>query len=137
MLNDEEYNKLRNDISRAKISQADYIRKLIMNKKIREKPDDRFYNVMMQLTAIGNNLNQIAHKANYLNEEAFMEEKYILEFDRYERGITLNALNHLRNKLLEDGIDTDTVDDLILKILDTPSKKRGFTLSNLKGINTR
>ena len=51
--------------------------------------------------------------------------------------ITLNALNHLRNKLLEDGIDTDTVDDLILKILDTPSKKRGFTLSNLKGINTR
>ena len=65
------------------------------------------------------------------------EEKYILEFDRYERGITLNALNHLRNKLLEDGIDTDTVDDLILKILDTPSKKRGFTLSNLKGINTR
>ena len=66
-----------------------------------------------------------------------MEEKYILEFDRYERGITLNALNHLRNKLLEDVIDTDTVDDLILKILDTPSKKRGFTLSNLKGINTR
>ena len=66
-----------------------------------------------------------------------MEEKYILEFDRYERGITLNALNHLRNKLLEDGIDTDTVDDLILKILDTPSKKIGFTLSNLKGINTR
>ena len=58
-----------------------------------------------------------------------MEEKYILEFDRYERGITLNALNHLRNKLLEDGIDTDTVDDLILKILDTPSKKRGFTSS--------
>ena len=35
MLNDEEYNKLRNDISRAKISQADYIRKLIMNKKIK------------------------------------------------------------------------------------------------------
>lgn len=68
MLNDEEYKKLRNDISKAKISQADYIRKLIMNKKIREKPDDRFYNVMMQLTAIGNNLNQIAYKANYLNE---------------------------------------------------------------------
>lgn len=66
-----------------------------------------------------------------------MEEKYILEFDRYERGITINALNHLRNKLLEDGIDTDTIDDLILKILDTPAKKKSFTLSNLKGINTR
>ena len=46
-----------------------------------------------------------------------MEEKYVLEIDRYERGITLNALNHLRNKLLEDRIDTDTVDDLILKII--------------------
>ena len=37
MLNDEEYNKLKNDISRAKISQADYIRKLIMNKKNKRK----------------------------------------------------------------------------------------------------
>ena len=62
-----------------------------------------------------------------------MEEKYILEFDRYERGITLNALNHLRNKLMEDGIDTDTIDDLILKIIDTPAKKKGITLSKLKG----
>lgn len=62
-----------------------------------------------------------------------MEEKYVLEIDRHERGITLNALNHLRNKLLEDGIDTDTVDDLILKIIDTPAKKKGLTLSKLKG----
>ena len=45
-------------------------------------------------------------------------------------------MNHFitrRNKLLEDGIDTDTVDDLILKILDTPAKKKGLTLSKLKG----
>ena len=68
MLNDEEYAKLKSDVSRAKISQADYIRRLILNKRIREKPDDRFYNVMFQLTHIGNNLNQIAHKANYLND---------------------------------------------------------------------
>lgn len=68
MLSDEEYAKLKSDVSRAKISQADYIRRLILNKRIREKPDDRFYEVMFQLTHIGNNLNQIAHKANYLNE---------------------------------------------------------------------
>lgn len=68
MLSDEEYAKLKSDVSRAKISQADYIRRLILNKRIREKPDDRFYDVMFQLTHIGNNLNQIAHKANYLNE---------------------------------------------------------------------
>ena len=29
--------------------------------------------------------------------------------------------------------DTDTVDDLILKIIDTPAKKKGLTLSKLKG----
>ena len=52
-----------------------------------------------------------------------MEEKYVLEIDRYERGITLNALNHLRNKLLEDGIDTDTVDDLILKKIEIKKKE--------------
>lgn len=74
MLNDEEYAKLKSDISRAKISQAEYIRRLILEKKIREKPDDRFYNVMSQLTHIGNNLNQIARKANYLNE--IDKEKY-------------------------------------------------------------
>ena len=68
MLSDEEYAKLKSDVSRAKISQAEYIRRLILNKRIREKPDDRFYDVMFQLTHIGNNLNQIAHKANYLNE---------------------------------------------------------------------
>ena len=68
MLSDEEYAKLKSDVSRAKISQAEYIRRLILNKRIREKPDDRFYDVMFQLTHIGNNLNQIAHKENYLNE---------------------------------------------------------------------
>ena len=30
-----------------------------------------------------------------------MDEKYVLEIDRYERGITLNALNHLRTFYLQ------------------------------------
>ena len=47
-----------------------------------------------------------------------MEEVYVIEFDRYEKGTTINALNHLRNKLLEDGISTDSVDDIILKLLE-------------------
>lgn len=77
MLNDEEYAKLKSDISKAKINQSDYIRRLIMNKRLREKPDDRFYNVMFQLTHIGNNLNQIAHRANYLNDidKAFYQKE--------------------------------------------------------------
>ena len=38
-----------------------------MGVKIREKPDNRFYEEMKQLRSIGNNLNQIAKKANSLN----------------------------------------------------------------------
>lgn len=68
MLNEEEYLKLKSDVKRVQTTQSDYIRKLILNKKLREKPDERFYEVMRQMTRIGNNLNQIAHKANYLND---------------------------------------------------------------------
>ena len=32
----------------------------------KEKPDDRFYDVMRELSSIGNNINQLAAKANTL-----------------------------------------------------------------------
>ena len=91
MLNDEEYTKLKSDISRAKISQAEYIRRLILDKRIREKPDDRFYNILSQLTHIGNNLNQIAKKANYLNK---------IDKEDYEKEV-LN-LRELSNKVRKE-----------------------------------
>lgn len=74
----EELEKLKNDSAKAGITKSEYVRRLIMNYVIKEKPDDRFYDVMRQLTAIGNNLNQIAHKANYLNEidkDIYTQEK--------------------------------------------------------------
>ncbi len=66
-----------------------------------------------------------------------MEETYVINLDRYEKGTIINALNHLRNKLLEDGISTDSVDDIILKLLDAPLKKKGLSLSRFKGTYTR
>ena len=74
MLNEEEHRKLKSDVEKTKMSTSGYIRNLIMGSKVREKPDDRFYDVMFQMTKIGNNLNQIAHKANYLN--VIDKEKY-------------------------------------------------------------
>ena len=44
-----------------------YFRKLLMEEQIKEKPDVEFYEVMKQLSKIGVNLNQIAHKANSTN----------------------------------------------------------------------
>ena len=37
---------------------------LLNNYEPKEKPDGRFYEAMRQLSAIGNNINQIAHTVN-------------------------------------------------------------------------
>lgn len=56
-----------------------------------------------------------------------MKEVYkILELDKYELGIVINALNDLRNKLIKEEQDTDVVDEVLLKVLDAPEKKRYF-----------
>ena len=41
-------------------------RLLLRGYEPREKPDERFYDVMRELSAIGNNINQLAAKANTL-----------------------------------------------------------------------
>ena len=50
----------------------------------------------------------------------------ILELDKYELGIIINALNELRNKLIQEQRETDAVDEVLLKVLDAPEKKRYF-----------
>lgn len=50
----------------------------------------------------------------------------VLEYNKYEIGIIINALNDLRNKLIKEDIDTLDVEKLILKTLDAPEKKRSY-----------
>ncbi len=40
------------------------IRRLIMNTEIRPRPPDEYVKLLRELSAIGNNVNQLAHKAN-------------------------------------------------------------------------
>lgn len=61
----DEDDKLKSDSKKAKLTKSEYVRRLIMNCKLKEKPDDRFYDILKNLTKIGNNLNQIAYRANY------------------------------------------------------------------------
>ena len=63
--NEHEVACLKTSAERAGLDESTYIRFLIMGYDLREKPDERFYDVMNQMRAIGNNLNQIAHRANY------------------------------------------------------------------------
>ena len=51
------------------------------------------------------------------------EEIKVLELDRYEFGILINALNEFRNKLIKENKDTEPIDEILLRVIDAPSKK--------------
>lgn len=50
-------------------------------------------------------------------------KKYYIAVDENERRIIINALNTLRNKLLAEGRYTDAVDDVLIKVVNSPIKK--------------
>jgi hypothetical protein len=51
-------------------------------------------------------------------------EERVLTLDTYEYGVVLNALNDMRNDLIEEQRPTDAVDDLLIKAIDAPTKKQ-------------
>ena len=55
-----------------------------------------------------------------------MKDVKVLELDKYELGIIINALNEFRNKLLDEQKDSEAVDEVLLKVLEAPQKKRMF-----------
>ena len=64
--NRDEAQDLQKKAKKACLSEAGLIRLLLKGYEPKEKPDDRFYDVMRELSSIGNNINQLAAKANSL-----------------------------------------------------------------------
>lgn len=62
----DEAQDLQKKAKKACLSEAGLIRLLLRRYEPREKPDERFYDVMRELSSIGNNINQLAVKANAL-----------------------------------------------------------------------
>lgn len=62
----DEAQDLQKKAKKACLSEAGLIRLLLRGYEPREKPDERFYDVMRELSSIGNNINQLAVKANPL-----------------------------------------------------------------------
>lgn len=62
----DEAQDLQKKAKKACLSEAGLIRLLLRGYEPREKPDERFYDVMRELSSIGNNINQHAVKANTL-----------------------------------------------------------------------
>lgn len=56
----------RRKAKKACVSEAGLIRLLLKGYEPREKPDEKFYDAMRELSAIGNNINQLSVKANTL-----------------------------------------------------------------------
>lgn len=78
-LNDEEFDRLEKNAQIAGLKKEPYIRKLIMGYEIRPRPPDELTEILRQLSAIGNNVNQLAYKANglgviYINEVQSVRE---------------------------------------------------------------
>mgnify|MGYP002438075322 CR=1 FL=1 len=57
---------LQKKAKKACLTEAALVRLLLRGYEPREKPDERFYDTMRELSAIGNNINQLAAKANTL-----------------------------------------------------------------------
>ena len=49
-------------------------------------------------------------------------KKYQIRLDEYERGVLLNSLMEMRNGLIREGKDIEPVNELILKIINSPKK---------------
>ena len=63
-LNGKELSHLKKQVEQSGLSMEGLIRSLIMGVEIRPKPPEQYAALLQNLSAIGNNINQIAHIAN-------------------------------------------------------------------------
>ena len=70
------------------ITETAVIRILLHGYEPKEKPDARFYEAMRQLSAIGNNINQLAIKANALGfVDSQMLKNEVLRWHQFQAAI--------------------------------------------------
>lgn len=80
---------------KAGLSESEYIRELLLGYKLREKPDDRFYEHIKVIRSIANNMNQLAKKAHSLG---FVDEvEYKRNVDR-----VVDFIEEIKDKYLLD-----------------------------------
>lgn len=93
MLDNNELKILNNKLKKTSLSLSEFIRKLILEKKIQEKPDEEFYILMNKLLQFENVLNQIYEKSYYLNE--IDSDYYKDEAKRWREFIALIKARYL------------------------------------------
>lgn len=63
-VSEEQYLHLKKNADAAGMKMEPYVRDLIMEKEIKPYPPEAYKDLLRELSAIGNNINQIAHIAN-------------------------------------------------------------------------
>ena len=47
----------------------------------------------------------------------------LIEVDDFDHRLLVNSIMEFRNKVIQEGVSTEDVDDLLLRIIDAPVKK--------------
>lgn len=63
-LNAEEKKIFDNKVNKSGLNKSEFFRKIILGYKLKEQPDERFYEILKQLRGMANNLNQMARIYN-------------------------------------------------------------------------
>ena len=58
-----------------------------------------------------------------------MEGTRTITLDMYDYKLILNALNEFRNAKLQENVETEIIDRLIIKLIKTPTNKKGLFLN--------
>lgn len=53
-----------------------------------------------------------------------MEEQRVVMLNKYEYGMIIKSLNELRTKLIRENKSTEFVNELLLRLLNIPIRKR-------------
>ena len=48
----------------------------------------------------------------------------VLRLDKYDYGLIFHLLNEKRNELIKDHLDTETVDNVLLKVIEAGEKRK-------------
>jgi hypothetical protein len=67
-LNEEEYDHLKQQTAASGLKMEPMLRQLILGVDLRPRPPDTYAALLRELSAIGNNINQLAHQANARGE---------------------------------------------------------------------
>ena len=93
-LNREEAKELSRKAKKACLTEAALFRFLLKGYEPKEKPDARFYEMMRELSAIGNNINQLAAKANSLGFiDALMLKNEAKKWAKFQTKISKRYLS--------------------------------------------